>query len=62
MESRNRRHFVLLSSWMELGMYIYKQGLEQSQIAQYNKGMSVKSWGVVQAWVDPRRLYTLGGK
>ena len=49
MESRNRRHFVSLSPWMELGMYIYKQGLEQSQIAQYNKGMSVKSWGVVQA-------------
>ena len=49
MESRNRRHFVSLSPWMELGMYIYKQGLEQSQIAQYTKGMSVKSWGVVQA-------------
>ena len=47
---------------MELGMYIYKQGLEQSQIAQNNKGMGVKSGGVVQAWVDPRRLYTLGGK
>lgn len=30
-------------------MYVYNQGLGQSQIAQYNKGMSVKSWGRGQA-------------
>lgn len=26
-------------------MYVYNQGLGQNQISQYNKGMSVKSWG-----------------
>lgn len=36
-------HFVLLSTWMELGMYVYKQEVGQSHIAQYNKEMSVKS-------------------
>lgn len=33
----------MLNPWMELGMYIYKQELGQSQIIQDNKEMSVKS-------------------
>lgn len=38
-------HFVLLNPEMELGMYIYKEDLGQSQITQDNKEMSVKRLG-----------------
>ena len=54
----------MLNPWIELGMYIYKQELEQSQITQDNKEMSIKSLvrGRGKGGVDPGRLYTLEEK